>query len=402
MSKLPPVTTKRSRVVRERKVREKKREREQAREELRRPDPLPTEPRAGLAKWFGGVVALLVAIVLTLLFFVYPYADGPGAGLALVEIDVTPTMTPAELADKLVAQGAVGSPAIFSVYLRMHGTGALVVGHHILSDALSPHELLARLERHGAGKIRVTIPEGWTRFDISKRLESSRVCTVRAFLDATTDAPLMKELAVDGPSFEGMLFPATYEFPADAEGNEVVREMFREFERRFSSLEDKNASGVKDLADSLGWGRKQIVILASMVEKEAVVDDERPIIASVFLNRLRDPGFSPKLLQCDPTAGYGCLVTETPACEKYVTGRITHDIVADEQNPYNTYKHVGLPPGPIANPGEKSLAAAMSPSTTRFFYFVAKGQGRHNFSESYAQHTAVIPPPRLVKADAGP
>ncbi len=401
MSKLPPVKTKRSRVVRERKVRERKRaqqdEREERLAERMRPLPLPEQPRAGLVKWFAGVVALLLATFLILMLFVYPYADGPGGGTALVEIDVTQNMTPAELTDKLVSQGAVGSPAIFSVYLRMHGTNALVVGHHILSDDLSPHELLARLERSGASKVRATIPEGWTRFDIARRLESSRICTVRAFLDATTDVALMKELAVDGPSFEGMLFPATYDFPADADGKEIVREMFREFERRFSSLQDKNPSGVKDLADSLGWGRREIVILASMIEKEAVVDDERPIIASVFLNRLRDPGFSPKLLQCDPTAGYGCLVTDTPACAKYANGKITHDIVADEQNPYNTYKHVGLPPGPIANPGEKSLAAAMSPSITRYFYFVAKGQGRHNFSESYAQHTSVIP-----KADAGP
>lgn len=396
MSKLPPVKTKRSKVVRERKVREKKREREEAREELTRPDPLPEEPRAGLVKWFAGVIGLLVGIFLILMLFVYPYADGPGSGTTIVEIDVTSNMTAAELTDKLVAQGAVGNKALFLVYLRLHGTSALAPGHHLLSDDLSPHELLNRLERRGASKIRVTIPEGWTRFDIARRLESSHVCTLRAFLDASTDAALLQELGVDGSSFEGMLFPATYDFEGDADGKEIVRQMFKEFERRFSSLQDKNPSGVKDLADSLGWGRKQIVILASMVEKEAVVDDERPIIASVFLNRLRDPGFSPKLLQCDPTAGYGCLVTQTPACDKYSSGKITHDIVADELNPYNTYKHVGLPPGPIANPGEKSLAAVMSPALTRYFYFVAKGQGRHNFSESYAQHTSAI------KGDAGP
>lgn len=397
MAKLAPVKTKRSKVVRERKVRERKRAAADAKEEAERetPTPLPQEPRPGLVKWFMGVVLLLSGVFLILMLFVYPHADGPGAG-DLVELDVTPQMTAGELTDALASRGAVGNRLLFSVYLRLHGTSNLAAGHHILSDALSPSELLARLERKGASKVRVTIPEGWTRFDIAKRLETSRVCTLRSFLDATEDAALIKELAVDGTSFEGYLFPATYDFEGDADAREIVRTMFKEFERRYSSLEDKNPSGVKDLADSLGWTRKQIVTLASMVEKEAVVDDERPIIASVFLNRLRDPGFSPKLLQCDPTAGYGCLVTQTPACDKYVTGKITHDIVADEQNPYNTYKHVGLPPGPIANPGEKSLAAVMSPALTRYFYFVAKGGGRHNFSESYAQHTSAI------KGDAGP
>jgi UPF0755 protein len=396
VKKLAPVTTKRSKVVRARKVRERKRAEEDAREEEELVEKaLPAEPKPGLVKWTVGVLMLLVALFLLLMLFVYPNADGPGAG-SFVEIDVTPQMSASDLADKLASQGAVGNRTLFGLYLRLHGTSNLVVGHHILSDSLSPSELLARLERKGASKVRVTIPEGWTRFDIAHRLETSRVCSLRSFLDATTDLALMQELAVDGPSLEGYLFPATYDFDGDADAKDVARIMAKEFERRYSSLEDKNPGGIKDLADSLGWGRKQIVILASMIEKEAVVDDERAIIASVFVNRLRDPAFSPKLLQCDPTAGYGCLVTQSAACDKYVVGKITHDILADELNPYNTYKRVGLPPGPISNPGEKSLAAAMSPALTRYFYFVAKGGGRHNFSESYAQHTSAI------KGDAGP
>jgi UPF0755 protein len=111
----------------------------------------------------------------------------------------------------------------------------------------------------------------------------------------------------------------------------------------------------------------------------------------VFLNRLRDPSFTPKLLQCDPTAGYGCLQmpADIPSCANY-TGKITHDLVVDASNPYNTYKHEGLPPGPISNPGMKSLEAVMSPASTHWFYFVAKGEGRHTFSETYAAHTTAI------------
>jgi UPF0755 protein len=128
-----------------------------------------------------------------------------------------------------------------------------------------------------------------------------------------------------------------------------------------------------------------------MVEKEAAVDDERPIIASVFFNRLRDPSFTPKLLQCDPTAGYGCLVApeRSPSCATY-TGKVTHDIVSDASNEYNTYKHEGLPPGPIANPGARSIEAVLAPATTHYFYFVARGEGRHTFSETYAAHAAAV------------
>jgi UPF0755 protein len=132
-----------------------------------------------------------------------------------------------------------------------------------------------------------------------------------------------------------------------------------------------------------------------MVEKEAAVDDERPIIAGVFLNRLRDPTFRPKRLECDPTASYGCLAypEKAPSCANF-TGRATAEIEHDPSNPYSTYTHEGLPPGPIANPGYKSLEAVAVPSTARFFFFVARGQGRHAFSETYEGHLAAmhVPP----------
>jgi UPF0755 protein len=136
---------------------------------------------------------------------------------------------------------------------------------------------------------------------------------------------------------------------------------------------------------------RDVVTLASIVEKEAASDDERATIASVFLNRLRDPDFKPKLLQCDPTAAYGCLVApeKAPSCAGY-SGRVTPAINNDPANPYSTYKREGLPPGPIANPGAKSLEAAMAPATTRFLYFVARGEGHHTFSENYEAHTAAI------------
>jgi UPF0755 protein len=270
-------------------------------------------------------------------------------------------------------------------------------GPHVLPDDLSPRELVLRLARNGS-RVKVTIPEGWTRFDIGRRVDKLGVCDNHQFLEATTSKALLAELKLDGESAEGFLFPATYDIPADDDPADVVRRMVHEFDKRWAALEEQHQKGARELLEGMGWTKRQAVTLASMVEKEAVMDDERGVVASVFLNRLRDPAFTPKYLQCDPTAGYGCLVSDAPSCIKY-EGKITHDIVADPKNPYNTYKHEGLPPGPIANPGAKSLEAALAPASTHYLYFVAKGGGRHTFSETYAAHAAAI---KDQKDDAPP
>jgi UPF0755 protein len=350
------------------------------------------ELRSSAGKWALVVALLAVAGAAGVFLFGYPLARGPGAGRD-VEVVLPGGESPDALAERLGAAGLVAHPRLFAVYLRLtDGAKTAVKGDHLLTDDLSPRELVARLERSPfAGRAKVTFPEGWTRFDIGKRLQLSHVCTQRAFLDATVDADVLAELRLDGPSTEGFMFPATYDLPYDADPREVVRRMKAEFDRRWSIAEARHGSSILDLGTSLGWGIREIVTLASMVEKEAVADDERPLIASVFVNRLRDPAFAPKLLQCDPTAGYGCLVmpAQIPSCAAY-TGKITHDIVADASNPYNTYKHEGLPPGPIANPGTKSLEAAMAPAVTKWLYFVAKGDGRSTFSETYAAHASAV------------
>jgi UPF0755 protein len=170
-----------------------------------------------------------------------------------------------------------------------------------------------------------------------------------------------------------------------------VRRLVSEFDRRYVQLEQNHRLGRAQLDGTLGWGRRDIVTLASMVEKEAAVDEERPLIASVFLNRLRDPTFKRKLLQCDPTSGYGCLLLRDriPACAGYA-GKITHAINMDPLNTYSTYLHEGLPPGPIGNPGMKSLQAVLAPSTTKYLYFVLRGDRRHTFSETLEDHNTAV------------
>ena len=364
----------------------------------RGPSLSPRSPRSGTGAggkrlaWGAAALLGIVCGIALWIYVLYPGGRGPGDGNA-VELVVDGSDPPELLAQRLAAVGLIASPRLFAFYATLSGgTSGVVKGTHLLTDDASPGEILARLERRAAGgHARVTFPEGWTRFDMAKRLQEKHVCSLRTFLDATTDAALLKDVRIEGDSAEGYLFPATYDLPFDADGADIVRRMKAEFDKRYLTLEQRHQSGVLDLSMSLKWGGRDIVTLASIIEKEAAVDEERPIIASVFLNRLRDPEFTqPRLLQSDPTAGYGCLLQpDLASCVGYA-GKITPAINNDAANAYSTYKRERLPPGPISNPGAKSIEAVMAPSTTRYFYFVAKGEGRHTFSETYGGHIAAI------------
>jgi UPF0755 protein len=335
-------------------------------------------------------IGAIVAAWATYLLVVYPAGGGPGTGRD-VEVTFDHDESLASVVDKLAQGGLVGSPRVFGWYARLVAL-RVSPGTHLLTDDAGPSELVHRLEREGHGaRAKVTIPEGWNRFDIAKRLQSLHVAWAAAFLDASVNAELLHEVGVEGDSAEGFLFPATYELALDSDPRDVVRRLANEFDRRLTQLEQNHHLGRGQLESSLGWGRREIVTLASMVEKEAAVDDERPVIASVFLNRMRDPAFKRKLLQCDPTSGYGCLALRdrVPACAAYA-GKVTHAINMDPQNTYSTYVHEGLPPGPIANPGIKSLQAVLAPASTKYLYFVVRGDRRHAFSETLDDHNTAV------------
>jgi UPF0755 protein len=343
-------------------------------------------------RWAIVAAALGVAATSLWLFVLYPSERGPGAGKG-VEVTIPPRPGAADLARTLASAGLVSSPRLFALWLRATGgAGAVVAGRHLLTDDATPRQLVARLERRaGGGSVRVTFPEGYNRFDMARRLQDREVCALRDFLDATADRAVLGELAIDGDTAEGFLFPATYDLSFDSDPRDVVRRMKREFDRRWDLLSRAHSASLNDVMTSASFGVRDVVTLASIVEKEAAVDDERPVIASVFLNRLRDPSFHPKRLESDPTASYGCLVAPERAasCASF-TGKATAAIEHDPDNPYSTYTHEGLPPGPIANPGARSLEAAMSPASTRFFYFVAKGDGHSTFSETFDAHNSAV------------
>jgi UPF0755 protein len=338
------------------------------------------------------VIVASIAGAYLLLVLGYGGLRGPGPGRE-VDLDWPAGLHPEEAGERLAAAGLIKSPGLFALYLRATGGGSdLRSGRHLLTDDLSPGAIVRRMQRQAVQeRAKVTVVEGQNRFDVAKRLQAARICSARAFLDATIDPSLLSSLHVSADSAEGFLFPARYEFALDSDPDAVVTRMTNEFDKRYERLARDNPAGA-DAALRRGWGTREVVTLASIVEKEAMADEERPIIASVFLNRLTSATFTPKRLQSDPTSGYGCssMPEKIASCRSWNGHTITPEMNADESNPYSTYRHEGLPPGPIANPGEKSLQAVLVPADTRYFYFVARGEGRHTFSETYAQHNDAI------------
>ena len=329
--------------------------------------------------------ALLLALV------AWSRSAGPGVGRRSVFV-VSEAESESGLAERLAGEGAVRSPRLFGLYLRLLGPG-VAPGPHLVRDDLSPRELAQRLGRTpGRPTARVTLPEGWSSVQIGRRLEELEVTSLEDFRSAVFDAELARELGAGGTSAEGYLFPATYELSLDSDGASVVRTLVKEAKKRLGRLLAAHPEAVRRLASEHGFGEREIVTLASIVERETRDPEELPLIAGVFMNRLSDPTFRPaRTLQSDPTAAYGCLVAPAgaPSCAGF-TGAVTPAMLRDAQNRYNTYRHAGLPPGPIGNPGEQALGAVLAPARTDYLYFVASGRGRHAFSRSFEEHREAI------------
>lgn len=303
-------------------------------------------------------------------------ADDPGTGVAL-----------------LAATNVVESPRSFRTVLALaRPLISLQAGPHLLRDDLSPAEVIRRLARLSSRKrTRAPFPEGWNRFQIAERLEALGVCSRRAFDVASTDRALLDRLSVGGDSGEGYLFPATYDLFSDTTAEAVVSGMVATTRAHLGPLHVRYEAAFRTLGEKYRWGDREVLTLASIVEREAARADEQALIASVFFNRLDSADFKPqRSLQSDPTAAYGCLLhPELDSC-KGASGRVTPEMLRDSLNPYNTYRHAGLPPGPIANPGERAIEAVLAPATSDFMFFVATGDGHHTFTQSLEEHDAAM------------
>jgi len=334
-----------------------------------------------LGLWLVGTAGL----IWLLLFFPNQRPDVPYRDLVIERPAGEPLTA---LAARLVEAQVIDKPNAFIWYMRLLGADArLRTGPVVVNRGLAPRDLVLRLARgYGRSSVRVPIPEGFTRFDTAARLERYGVCSAVAFERATRDPALLQALAIPGDSAEGYLFPATYDLIQDSPANEIVRRMVRVFRDR-TGARMRTYEQAHDAAP-LSLTLHQIVTLASIVEREARVPEERPTIAGVFMNRLTSPDFRPRRLQADPTVAYGCLVARDriPSCQEFDGKRVTPAMVRDPANPYSTYRIEGLPPGPICNPGLSALDAALAPAQHDYFYFVTHGGGRHQFTRTLEEH----------------
>ena len=271
---------------------------------------------------------------------------------------------------ELERSGLVRSALAFQLLGRYeHAAASLHWGEYELSAAMAPSEILTLMREGKVKTYAVTLPEGLRAREISLALAASGVIDGAA-LDAVLQDPASAErLGVEGPGLEGYLFPDTYRFPRGLSATEIVKTMVDRFKRAWD--------GVAPLAAAQGMTQRQVVTLASIVEKETGLAAERPLVASVFRNRLRIG----MRLESDPTVIYGIANFD---------GNLRRVHLDDATNPYNTYQSGGLPPGPIASPGEASLRAVVEPATTEYLFFVGRGDGGHVFSQSYEDHVRAV------------
>ncbi len=339
-------------------------------------------------------VALTVAVVGVAAFVVLGYPNGhPSGAPRQARIVVEKGLTLAEISRRLAEKGLIDHPSWFRFYANERGLAQKIrAGDYALTSTMSPKELLDRLvEGVPVEEIAVTIPEGKNMEQVAEILGGAGVCSAADALKVMRDAGLARSLGVPNATFEGYLYPDTYRFRAGTTPAKVVTQMVKHGHDVLAQLTKAHADGVAMLKKQYNFDEREIVLMASLVEKETARTEERPRIAGVFLNRLRLPTFVPHLLQTDPTIVYGCTVPvkKSVACQKF-EGRIRRAQLDDKDNPYNTYTHEGLPPGPISNPGRAALLAVLQPDETPYLYFVSKNDGTHYFSKTRAEHEAAV------------
>lgn len=367
-----------------------------SRKSSRPPVPRRTHPRSRRLVWLGAGLLTLVLVPIALLL-VWATRAGPGPEAKRVATLWAGGESAATTAARLGELGLVSRPYLFEIYLSWLAPGVSVQpGPHLLRHGLTPRELVQRLGRLPSRPVaRVTMPEGYTHLQLAERLEAKEICTAVDLRRAAQDKTLLSELGLSGENAEGYLFPATYELFLDSDPLQAVRQMVQETRKRLTRIDQRLGGPLAELARRRSWTEHEVLTLASIVEREARVPEERPLIASVFFNRLDDPNFRPlRTLQSDATAAYGCQVAPelAPSCANY-RGRVTPEMVRDARNPYNTYRRAGLPQGPIGNPGEGAIEAVLAPARTEYLYFVADGRGRHRFSRTFEEHRRAITSP---------
>lgn len=297
-----------------------------------------------------------------------------------VELSIPQGASFRQIAFLLSEQKLIRDPYLFEIWARIYGaTRRVHAGQYRFPAAEDPHAILKILMQGQVHQSSLTIPEGWTMAQVATLLAEKTGESSESLLATLKDPTWLREQSISGASAEGYLFPETYAYDAGTSGQEILKRMIATFHERIDPLWKSIASHP---LGSLG----DVLVLASIVEREARLNDERPIIAAVYLNRLR-LGMP---LQADPTVIYGI--------DGFDGNLRRKDLRTDQ--PYNTYTRPGLPPTPIANPGLASIKAVLYPAQVPYLYFVAKGDGSHAFSERLNEHNDAVHDYQIAPAQA--
>lgn len=322
--------------------------------------------RTALISGFWGLLAL-VWIIAGLLYFQASRPMSDDTGLQIFEIK--PGMSLRKVSKELSRQNLIRSASAFQAIALIQDKQKLIkVGEYHVSPSMLPVKILQRITSGKTVLHPITIPEGYRISEIADLLEKRGLANKEKFLQQSKNTELLKEISMD--SLEGYLFPETYHFGKFTGEKVIVKKMVDTFKERVLKKEFLKRAG------ELGFSFHQIITLASLIEKETGKDSERKRISSVFHNRIKKN----MRLQTDPTVIY--------AIENFDGNIRKRDLKID--SPYNTYQHKGLPPGPIASPGLKSIVAALYPAETSSLYFVSRRDGSHQFSTTLNEHNQAV------------
>jgi len=328
--------------------------------------------------------ALLLAVALlaaATLFFVRDYHNVPAGPAGKVLFEIAPGQSVRAIARNLRSEGIVRRPwAFLASYRLFHAGRTLQARAYEIALPVAARDVLDKLT---GGKVflrPITVPEGLTTAEVDELFRVSAFPLKGSFAEAAADPGPVASWDARAPDLEGYLFPDTYRFAKDTPASAAAATMAARFEKAFGGAEARRAAELRMTV-------REVVTLASLIEKETAVPEERPLVSAVFHNRLRI-GMK---LDCDPTVIFALKK------DGLWRGRI---LLKDlkHPSPYNTYVTPGLPPGPICSPGEGSLRAALHPAPEEYLYFVADAGGRHAFSRSYREHVSAV---RRYRAKTG-
>ncbi len=293
-------------------------------------------------------------------------------------IEISRGSTPAQIISKLHSEGIIGREWPLLVYLKLTGAGTrLKAGEYRFPSPISPLGALRKLEEGGQRLSRFTVIEGWTRWDIAAsmaRVPELKLQSADEALALMNDTGIVKDLDAQAANLEGYLYPDTYSFPPDVTAPEMINVMVKRFRQEWKPE-------WADRARALNLTPRQIVTIASLIETEAKLKDERPIVASVIYNRLKKNialGIDSSIIYASKLAG------------KWKNDGKVYRSDIERRSPYNTRLQAGLPPGPIASPSASSLEAALYPAETNYLYYVrepSRNDGAHNFYDNEADFT---------------